>query len=308
MRANIHLSEDNTEQIYEETPIENYGEKIFMKMLNNEKDSTFLKKKKAAPKLVEFAPRNHRSGLGFNLENSGLMGNKNDDDKLQSFYGNTIYIKEGIFKGLSAKICDFKKATSFENLIKYNTKLKVQIDINEQIVNIDTKYISINKPLEEDEEDIKEEDNKKIPSTNINNQKCYNLQEDDEEESEEEENNEEEENKKEIEWICPNLIIRIINKESKFYNTKAKVIDLMDKYSFNLLMNDKSIINTFTEDDCETVIPKVGNNVLIVGGENKGEYGKLIDRDKKNNLATLQILDSNNTIIKISQDDICMYE
>ena len=81
----------------------------------------------------------------------------------------------------------------------------------------------------------------------------------------------------------------------------------MDEYSFSLLTNDNTLHMEFTEDDCETVIPKINEDIIILTGEYKGKLAKLLERDKKNNIVNVQLFEDISQIIQLSQDDICMF-
>ena len=67
-----------------------------------------------------------------------------------------------------------------------------------------------------------------------------------------------------------------------------RVVDVLNKYKFSLAMisdggNSQQLYNNMREKDIETVIPKgKDEEVVIVRGENKGEIGKVLSRDKKN--------------------------
>ena len=89
-------------------------------------------------------------------------------------------------------------------------------------------------------------------------------------------NDKKEEIKREkIQWIKPNIIIRIIDENSKYYNTKAKVEDIISEDTFSLLTNDNTLHTEFTEDNCETYIPKLNETVLILNGEYENKKGNL---------------------------------
>ena len=56
------------------------------------------------------------------------------------------------------------------------------------------------------------------------------------------------------------------------------------------------------EKDVETILPRVGSNVIIVKRQYKGEISKLLARDKKRNRATVQV--SGHQTIELSQNDV----
>ena len=118
------------------------------------------------------------------------------------------------------------------------------------------------------------------------------------------ENKNKEIKREKIQWIKPNIIVRIIDENSKYYNTKAKVEDIISEDTFSLLMNDNTLNYDFTEDNCETYIPKLNEIVLILNGEYENKKGKLIFRDKKKDIVNVLLCDELITVT-LTQDDIC---
>ena len=113
--------------------------------------------------------------------------------------------------------------------------------------------------------------------------------------------------RKKLLWAIPNIIVRVISKNSKYYNCKGVIQDINDLSTFTLLMMDDRTIHTeFTEDDIETVIPKLNEDVLILCGEHKSEKAKLLLRDKKINKVSVQLY-SDLSIVNLTQDDVAAY-
>ena len=273
------LAKNITNEMYEKTPIENFGLMLFEKMSKNNK-TNINRKRKPSLEIKEIIPRNSKYGLGFHPEEEI---NKNIKEEPISFYGIKVKILKGKFKNLTGKILNNNKYHSFKDLIKKNENIEIQLDLNDQKV-----YIQNNNIIELNEEE------------KIENEKNIKLEE---KEKEEVENN----GKNKLEWIQEGIIIRIIKENSKYYNTKAKVENIMDEYSFSLLTNDNTLHMEFTEDDCETVIPKINEDIIILTGEYKGKLAKLLERDKKNNIVNVQLFEDISQIIQLSQDDICMF-
>jgi hypothetical protein len=107
---------------------------------------------------------------------------------------------------------------------------------------------------------------------------------------------------KKLVWICPGIIVRVVNKDSKYYNTKAFVEDVLDDCTFSLITNDGVLHMDFLEEDVETVMPGVNENLKILNGRYRGEIAKLLERDKKNNKIVVQLL-SDLSIENYTQDD-----
>ena len=274
------LVKNITNETYNKTPIENFGEKLFEKMSKN-KNTNLSRKRKSPSEIKEIIPRNNKYGLGYHPEEDI---NKNLKEPI-SFYGIKIKIIKGKFKNLTGKILNTNKYYSFNDLIKNNENIEIQLDLNAQKL-----YIENNIIIQITENDVIENDKniKLEESFNSNSYKEENLE------------------KTKLEWIQEGIIIRIIKEDSKYYNTKAKVENLMDEYSFCLLTNDNTLHMEFTEEDCETVIPKINEDIIILTGEYKGKLAKLIHRDKKNNIVNVQLYEDISQIIKLTQDDICM--
>ena len=213
-------------------------------MLNNmkKKSINFLTQKRKPQELIEFKIKNSKEGLGYEQEEEKKI--KNGKIETFSFYGKSIIINKGEFKGQKGKILLTNKYESFQKLFEENDYILIELDINGQKHEIKNNYISL--VDNEKESEIKIEEEKK------------------------------EIKREKITWIKPNIIVRIIDEKSKYYNTKAKVEDIISDDTFSLLMNDNTLNNEFTEDDCETYIPKLNENVLIIIRKYKNKKGKLI--------------------------------
>eukprot|EP01035_Chromulina_nebulosa_P017034 gene17034-22542_t len=73
-------------------------------------------------------------------------------------------------------------------------------------------------------------------------------------------------------WIQSNIYVKIMNKKlqnGKYYGQKGVIIKVIDKYIADVELNDGSIVR-LDQADLETVIPKVGGNVLLLNGAGRG--------------------------------------
>ena len=279
----IKIAEDINEEAYQKISIESFGKM----MLNNMKKTSinFLNHKRKPQELIEFKIKHTKVGLGYNEEEK-----KYKDGKIEtySFYGQSIIIEKGEFKGQKGKILLNEKYETLSQLIKENDYILVELDINGQKHEIKNDYIKILKKDEkkenntEKEEDIKKDEN----NNNIIDNKHKEIK------------------REKIQWIKPNIIIRIIDENSKYYNTKAKVEDIISEDTFSLLTNDNTLHTEFTEDNCETYIPKLNDTVLILNGEYENKKGKLIFRDKNKDIVNV-LLYNDLVSVTLSQDDIC---
>jgi len=106
-----------------------------------------------------------------------------------------------------------------------------------------------------------------------------------------------------LNWVIESLIVRIVNKKNKYYNKKATVVDLPTADKFTLITNDGNMIDNLTESDIETVIPQVGERVIVLKGTDKGELADVIQHDFGSGVVTLQML--NDFSIKCFRSDEC---
>jgi len=97
-------------------------------------------------------------------------------------------------------------------------------------------------------------------------------------------------NKIKLKWVFHNIIVKIINKKHFYYNKEVTVIDLPSSEKFTLITNDGKIIENLTEEDIETVIPGLGEKVIILKGVDKGEQGEIIDIDDESKIVSLRML------------------
>jgi len=273
----LKIADDISFDAYQKISIESFGKM----MLNNMKKTSvnFINQKRKPQELIEFKIKNTKGGIGYDEEEE----KKIKDGKVEtfSFYGKSISIEKGEFKGHKGKILLTGKYETFKQLIEENDYILIELDINGQKHEIKNSYIKI---IDENkkEKEKKEENNDHIKKENKNN----------------------EIKREKIKWIKPNIIIRIINENSKYYNTKAKVEDIISEDTFSLLMNDNTLNYDFTEDNCETYIPKLNEIVLILNGEYENKKGKLIFRDKKKDIVNVLLCDELITVT-LTQDDIC---
>ena len=272
---NLKIAEDITEEAYQKISIESFGKM----MLNNMKktSTSFLNQKRKPQELIEFKIKHTKVGLGYKEEEKTYKEGKVETF---SFYGQNILIEKGEFKGQKGKILLDKKYETINQLIKENDYILIELDINGQKHEIKNDFIKIIKNQENIE---KKEENSIIKDNN---------------------DKKEEIKREKLQWIKPNIIIRIIDENSKYYNTKAKVEDIISEDTFSLLTNDNTLHTEFTEDNCETYIPKLNETVLILNGEYENKKGKLIFRDKNKDIVNVLLCDDLISVT-LTQDDIC---
>lgn len=108
-------------------------------------------------------------------------------------------------------------------------------------------------------------------------------------------------------WLHPNIRVRIIGKSfenGKYYNKKAKILDVTSSESCTCRTEENKILDDVHEKYLETIIPKSkGSYVMVVGGKYKGKHAKLLERKKSECLATVQLI-SNKHVTTLSFDNI----
>ena len=85
--------------------------------------------------------------------------------------------------------------------------------------------------------------------------------------------------KKKDYWLRKGIVVKVINKKlegGKFYKAKGVVREVVDKYAGRVEImgegeKEESIEVILDQDDLETVVPKVGKEVVVVNGYGRGE-------------------------------------
>lgn len=89
-------------------------------------------------------------------------------------------------------------------------------------------------------------------------------------------------------WILPNIVVKILNKkvgEGKLYKQKGVILSCYSQFVADLevTLSDSSVVKIrIDQDDLETVIPKVGGEVIILQGKYRGRLARVesIEQDK----------------------------
>ena len=151
----LKIAEDINEDTYKKISVESFG----IMMLNNMKKTSinFLNQKRKPQELIEFKIKNTKGGLGYEEEEKKIK-----DGKIQtfSFYGKSIFIEKGEFKGHKGKILLTGKYETFNQLIEENDYILIELDINGQKHEIKNSYIKLINEANETEEK-KDDDNDK---------------------------------------------------------------------------------------------------------------------------------------------------
>eukprot|EP00826_Nyctotherus_ovalis_P052934 TRINITY_DN679_c0_g2_i4.p1 TRINITY_DN679_c0_g2~~TRINITY_DN679_c0_g2_i4.p1 ORF type:complete len:312 (-),score=86.49 TRINITY_DN679_c0_g2_i4:159-1094(-) len=238
-------------------------------------------------KPIEFIPRHFRLGLGAtplpSMRISGgtqSEGGEREKGELKSSNykytgekikskttpGTGIVINKGKYEGMHGRVLGLEKDS--------NTILVIELLANDERVKVSKENVS-----------IAEEKPKKSPPREKHKRK-----------------------KRELRWVLPGILIRVVSKEyegGRYYNKKLGVEDVPNKWSFTLVTESGNFLEDLAEDDIETVMPHLMEDVIILKESNRGEIGKLIMRDKKKNIVKIQLYDKPDTVLQCTQDDCC---
>jgi len=111
-------------------------------------------------------------------------------------------------------------------------------------------------------------------------------------------------------WMQRDIRVRIISKswkDGRYYNKKVNIVEVISLDRCMCKTDENRILDDVHESYLETVVPKTkGSYVKILHGRSKGQYGRLVSRNKPDCLATLQLLASKE-IATVSFDDIAEF-
>ena len=108
-------------------------------------------------------------------------------------------------------------------------------------------------------------------------------------------------------WVRPHIRVRMIGK--KCYRMKACVLRVVDSVRGDChvrLEESGKLVEGVRQRDIETVLPKSGGEVIVLGGSRRGQRAKLVDINKRREVATLQIY-QDMSIVKVHLDDAAQY-
>lgn len=115
----------------------------------------------------------------------------------------------------------------------------------------------------------------------------------------------------ETSWLRPGIVVRVKNKmigKGQYYNKKGLVLNVIDKYVAEIKIdsdNDVNVIVRIDQAELETVIPKVGGDVMVLKGDFSGEVGTLLQINVEEYNATItlnKIFESNKKVVVLEYD------
>ncbi|XP_058905944.1 G-patch domain and KOW motifs-containing protein isoform X2 [Kogia breviceps] len=111
-------------------------------------------------------------------------------------------------------------------------------------------------------------------------------------------------------WLHRDLRVRFVDKLHKggqYYNTKMTIEDVLNPDTCVCRTDEGQVLEGLREDMLETLVPKVqGDWVMVVLGPWTGRVGRLLDRDREQSRALVQ-LQRANQVVELHYDAICQY-
>ena len=111
-------------------------------------------------------------------------------------------------------------------------------------------------------------------------------------------------------WVREGIVVRIISKKlakKSYYKQKGVVEKVKDKFIATILLEGEDCGTKVMVDqrDLETVVPKVGREVLIVNGKGRGQEAVIESMDKNNYKANLALTSgSKQTVNNVDYEDV----
>ncbi|XP_043427441.1 G-patch domain and KOW motifs-containing protein [Prionailurus bengalensis] len=111
-------------------------------------------------------------------------------------------------------------------------------------------------------------------------------------------------------WLHRDLRVRFVDKLHKggqYYNTKMTIEDVLSPDTCVCRTDQGQVLEGLREDMLETLVPKVqGNRVMVVLGPQAGKVGRLLDWDREQSRAVVQ-LQRENQLVELHYDAVCQY-
>lgn len=106
--------------------------------------------------------------------------------------------------------------------------------------------------------------------------------------------------------MIPGIEVKVVDNTSPLYLKKVEVTEILDEYSFECRTAEGRTVGTLGEKQLQTVVPGVGEEVIVVRGERRGTRGRVQMRDKKEHKVIIQTLEEFEAL-EFGEDDICKY-
>ncbi|EFA83563.1 hypothetical protein PPL_02629 [Heterostelium album PN500] len=319
--------EEADNEDYEETPIEVFGEAMLRGMGWQPGQAIGLTNK-GLNEPIQFVKRpGYRLGLGAqpkdvdDKDKRYLVAQKGEDGKVrhmvgiseklvpmnksgsQSYnVGERVLVISGQHEGMYAEIDSIPKDSDDKLVIifKSNERAvinKVDIQLIEKTSNSNSTSSSSSSSKQQQQQPVKSISKSSSSSSNSNNSKSSSSRVDDE-----------------PMWLRNNVLVKIVSKslaDGKYYNKKAKVIDIVgEKLCCLELLDSGVVLENIKQRMLETAIPREkGASVCVVQGKHRGRLGSLVERttnSKRREVAIIQLI-GDLSVQEFDLDDICQF-
>ncbi|XP_015822736.2 G-patch domain and KOW motifs-containing protein [Nothobranchius furzeri] len=112
-------------------------------------------------------------------------------------------------------------------------------------------------------------------------------------------------------WLQRDIKVRFIDKAFKggrYYNSKMRVEDVLTPFTCVCRTEEGRVLDDVKQDMLETIVPKGEyDSVMVVLGENRGQVGRILQRDKNKCRATVQLDRCEEELFTLDYDCICHY-
>ncbi|GFN77265.1 G patch domain and kow motifs-containing protein [Plakobranchus ocellatus] len=112
-------------------------------------------------------------------------------------------------------------------------------------------------------------------------------------------------------WLRNDLKVRVIDKSfqnGRYYKEKVVIVDVPSTGMCVCKTGDNKVISDVPQYCLETVIPRTDDaHVAIVAGDDIGQIGKVMKRDKDRCIALVQLLSDRDIVLRLPYDKICEY-
>ena len=330
------LPEEASMEAYESMPIEDFGAAMLRGMGWKEGEGVGRNAKSGRADPVEFVPRMGRLGLGADtMDVPGATLKKNNDKKILKpgesreekteilvrdpnasrapgmrnvksideklvkkeelgvKEGKRMYVAKGKHEGLSGRVLKIQKADG---------KAQFELDSSGEVITLRCSELDemANAPAPHG-------DKKRKSSEDTGNKKSKKPRE--EEESEDEDDDD-------APWLYPSIRVRIISKSflgGIYYLKKGTIVDIPTPKECTVQIDGdngraSSLISNVRQSYLETCVPKKpGGRVVILAGKLRGRRGKVVQKNKSNDTARIQLSDDFTVHDNIDLDEIAEY-
>ena len=338
------LPEQASIEAYESMPIEDFGAAMLRGMGWKEGEGVGRNAKSGRADPVEFVPRMGRLGLGadtMDVPGATLRKNNNNNDKKIRKQGETreekteilvrdpnasrapgmrnvksideklvkkeelgvkegkrMYVAKGKHEGLTGRVLKIQKADG---------KAQFELDSSGEVITLRCSELDemVNAP-------DSQRDKKRKSSDDAGSKKSKKARE--EEESEEEDDDDDDDD--DDPWLYPSVRVRIVSKSFSggiYYLKKGTIVDIPTPKECTVQIDGDNgrtspLVSNVRQSYLETCIPKKpGGRVVVLAGKLRGRRGKLVQKNKSNDTARVQLSDDFTVHDDIDLDEIAEY-